>query len=251
LTRRPAVIVASENATDGNVAVRRVDVQLMADPCLLISLGVAFDANVTMSRQIGEHLAQGHVGLAFQPAGRLSRRLLALARTTALAGCRLRRGRFGLFGALRLFMAFDRCRIARDMTNQTIHVALPDQGFVHTRGQLALGEFGERARERRFAGNLGRTRPTAQPPQRLVGLNAFDQHPRGRQVEDRLGHEGPGQRRPLGQRASGKAMPVRHESLEPRHIHYRDQDLMRPGQETNRFLEKREEFPLKLLPVCG
>jgi len=148
-------------------------------------------------------------------------------------------------------MAFDRGRIAREMTDQPIGVGPPDQGLVHPRGQFALGEFGEGARERRFAGNLGRTRPTTKTPKRLVGLDALYQRPRGRQVENRLGDEGSGQGGPLGQRASGKPMPVREESLEPRHIHDRDQRLVRLGQETHRFLEKREKFSLKLLPIRG
>ncbi len=74
---------------------------------------VSFDADVASPRQIGEHLAERHAGgLAFQARGRLGRGLLTLARTPAFAGRRLRRGRLGFFGALRLLMAFDRGRIA-------------------------------------------------------------------------------------------------------------------------------------------
>jgi hypothetical protein len=44
---------------------------------------------------------------------------------------------------------------------------------------------------------------------------------------------------------------MRHESLDPRHIHDCDEKLMLFGQETDRFLKKREKLPLKLLPVRG
>jgi len=203
--------------------------------CLLE--GNRLDAHIATSRQIGEHLAQGHLGLAFQPAGRLGRALLAFERTAAFLGRWLRRGRVAFFGAPQLLMTFDRRRIAGDMTDQPIGMGLTDQGFVHTRGQFTLGEFGEGARERRFAGNLGRARPATKTPKRLVGLDALYQHPRVRQVQNRFGDEGSGQRGPLGQRTSGKPMQVRDESLEPRHIHDRNQRLVRFGQATHRFLK--------------
>ena len=112
-----------------------------------------------------------------------------------------------------------------------------------------LGQFGEGARERRFAGNLGRARPATKTPKRLVDLDALYQHPRGRQVQNRFSDEGSGQRGPLGQRTSGKPMPVRDESLEPRHIHDRNQRLVRFGQATHRFLKIGEKWFLAVR--CG
>jgi hypothetical protein len=46
-------------------------------------------------------------------------------------------------------------------------------------------------------------------------------------------------------------MPMRHKSLEPRHVENRDQISMRRRQEPDGFLQKWEKFPLKLPPVCG
>jgi len=51
-------------------------------------------------------------------------------------------------------MAFDGGRIVGDVINHPVCVGLPDQGFVHTRGQTAPGELGAGARECRLAGKL-------------------------------------------------------------------------------------------------
>ena len=48
-------------------------------------LGVPLDANITGAWQVGEHLRQGHVGLARQPSGRLVQSLFSLARSPAAA----------------------------------------------------------------------------------------------------------------------------------------------------------------------
>src|SRR6195952_4809658 len=82
------------NATDRDLAVRGVDVQLVADPGFLMTLGIAFGADIAVPRQIFQHRGQGHAELALDPARRLDRTLLALARAAALA--------FGRCGWLRL-----------------------------------------------------------------------------------------------------------------------------------------------------
>jgi len=126
-----------------------------------------------------------------------SRRVGGLAeapRPCADAAFARRRLRRGLFGRARLFMAFDRGRIAREMTDQPIGVGPPDQGLVHHARQFALGEFGEGARERRFAGNLGRTRPTTKDAGSVLSASTRSINVRvvGK-LRNRLGDEGSGQ----------------------------------------------------------
>jgi hypothetical protein len=59
-----------------------------------MALGVALGADIAVLRQILQHGRYGHAALAFDPARRRDRTLLALARTAALA--------FGLCEWLRL-----------------------------------------------------------------------------------------------------------------------------------------------------
>jgi hypothetical protein len=121
----------------------------------LVAFGVAFDAT---SQFCGRSASIWLTVIPAWRSNRLGRGVFALARTAALAGFRLGRGRFGLIHPAWLFMAFDRRRIARDMTSQPIRVGLFDQGFVQSRRQFAGCEFDEGARERRFAGNQPRAR---------------------------------------------------------------------------------------------
>ena len=77
---------SGEHATGwASFAIRGVDVQLIADPGLLVSLGIALDTDIAVPRQLGQHRGHGHAALTFDPAWRFCRTNLALARTTTLA----------------------------------------------------------------------------------------------------------------------------------------------------------------------
>ena len=79
-----------QHATDGNFAVRGVDMQLIAGPGFLISFGVTFGAHVAGLRQISEHRGRrhsplGHARLAFDPARRRGGPDLSLAGPASFA----------------------------------------------------------------------------------------------------------------------------------------------------------------------
>ncbi|HVC61602.1 MAG TPA: hypothetical protein VND19_14720, partial [Acetobacteraceae bacterium] len=60
-----------ERATDRYLAIRDVDAQLIADPGLLVSFGIALDPDIAVPWQFAEHRGQCHAQLAFDPARRL------------------------------------------------------------------------------------------------------------------------------------------------------------------------------------
>ena len=68
----------NNNATDGDPAIGRVDVQLVPDPGGGMALGVALGADIAGPRQVRQHLRKAHRQLPFQPAW-LLRLLLSLA----------------------------------------------------------------------------------------------------------------------------------------------------------------------------
>ena len=57
-----------EHTTDGNFAVRGIDMQLIADPAFPMPFGVSFGAHIAGPRQISEHRGQCHAMLPFDPA---------------------------------------------------------------------------------------------------------------------------------------------------------------------------------------
>src|SRR5664279_2254215 len=73
-----------EHATDGNFAVRGVDMQLITGPGFLISFGVTFGAHIAGPGQISEHRGQCHTPLALDPARRRRGPVLSLAGTATL-----------------------------------------------------------------------------------------------------------------------------------------------------------------------
>src|SRR5208282_6248669 len=91
---------SGEHATDGYFPIRGVDVQLIADPGLLVSLGIALDPDIAVPRQLGQHRGQAHAPLAFDPAWRLCRTNLCLAWTATLAFGLLARRRAVRFSGL-------------------------------------------------------------------------------------------------------------------------------------------------------
>ena len=179
---------AAQQATDRNLAVGHVDVQLVADPGGLVALAVLLRADIAGGRQIVQHRRQVHGRLPFETCQDLWP-FFALLRPPALALGR--RGRLLLRG--RLLTGLDGRRVAREVAHQPVVVRLPDQRFVHALGQLRVGELGKGAREDRLARHLELPLPAAEPAQGHIGGQPVQQCARRRQVVDRLGHEGPRQ----------------------------------------------------------
>ena len=82
------------------------------------------------------------------------------------------------------------------VTRQSVEVGVPDQRFVRALGQLRVGQLVEGTREDRLSGRpRALPRPAADAPLHHVGVQAVEQHARRRHVVDRLGHQGPRNRR--------------------------------------------------------
>src|SRR5664279_1499839 len=189
----------------GDAAIGAVDVQLVADPGLRMSLGIPLGAGIAVLWQVRQHLGHCHAELAHDPAWRLGRTDLILAGTAALAlGLR---DRLWLLWLRRFLACLDCGAVARDMPDQTIRVRFLDQCLMQPRCQGAVYKLGKGARERRLARNLAGALPATQAPQRLVGAEHGDQQAGGGEVEHRFGDEGAGQGRPLGGRTPYQAAP--------------------------------------------
>ena len=154
-----------------------VDVQLVADPGVLVALAVLLRADIAGGRQVVQHRRQVHGRLPFETCQDL-RLFFALLRPPPLALGR--RGRLLLRG--RLLTGLDGRRVAGEVAHQPVVVRLPDQRFVHALGQLRGGELGEGAREDRLARHLAPPLPAADPPQHHIGVQPVQQHARRRQV---------------------------------------------------------------------
>ena len=228
----------SQDATERNAAIGRVDMQLVAAPECLIALGASLDADIRGAWQIVEHLRQGHPQLALQAARRLGP-LLALARTTAPS---FRGGRW----LRRWFLAsFNRRRIARHVTDQVIPQGLVDQRLVQAARQGAVSEGSEGTRERRLAGDLLGPAPATQATQRGVDGQTLNEPPGGRDGEHRLGDEGACQRRTVLLRAPRQATQARQELFHLHEAEHRDEQLVALSQRAEFFFECREQLSLK------
>src|SRR5450631_3161726 len=149
-----------EHASDGDLTVGGVDVQLIAGPAFLVPLGIPLGADIAVTGQFRQHRGQAHAELAFDPARRFGGSDISLAWAAALA--------FGLFdrrGPVRfrwLLARFDRRAVAGDMPDQAIRMGLPDQRFVQPGWQGAGRKGGEGPRKRSLAGHLTRALPATQ-----------------------------------------------------------------------------------------
>jgi len=95
------------------------------------------------------------------------------------------------------------------------------------------------------------TWPTAQPAQGLVRTNTLDQHLGRRQLENRLGHEGASQRRPVRRRASRKPRPMTDEGLQPDCLDHRDELPVALAKRPKFLFEPGEKMALNSVPVVG
>src|SRR5450755_1889128 len=121
--------------------------QFVADPTLLMSMGIAFTVESTSFGKIGQHLRQRHVCLLFDPAWLRDRRRFSLARAPTLLGFLFD---FGL--GYRLLSRFNRCAVAGDMTDDCLSQGCFDQCLMDPGRQLLFSKLGKAPRERCLAG---------------------------------------------------------------------------------------------------
>src|SRR5512140_1955849 len=183
----------SDHATERNLAVAHVPVQLVPLPPILAPIRAHLASPVTGGRQFRQHFRYLHLRLPLQP--RLGRWRLVLARPAPVP-----------FGwrrpllALRLLPHRNRARIPDHVPYQVPLVDAPHQTLLDLLQPPALGQAREPARKDRRAGNRPPRRPTAQPPQRLVALQPLQQRLVRFQVETRLGQKRAQQRQPVAGR---------------------------------------------------
>ena len=190
-------VLAEVNGGERDVAVGRVDVQLVAGPMDAIALGVLLDPPRAVAGELGRHLRQALAGLALQAAlGRRRLPFLALARPAALAWAQLVPGAAG--GAL--------ARLNGGTSRATWPTRWSPWCATTTACSLGVGgrELGEGTAEGRLARHRARSAPAAKPPQDPA--QALDQAERVVDVEDRLGEKGARERRAIGTRPAGPAM---------------------------------------------
>ena len=240
-----------QHAGDGDLAAGDIDMQLVADPGLLVALAVFLGADVAGGGQLGEHLVDGLRGLPLQPRRLGLWPLLVLARASALARRLSAIGRrivllvVGLVRR-RLLARLDLGGVSGDHADDAPAQRALDQRCVHFVGQIAMRELREGARERGFRGHLRASLPTEDTPQRLVDGEAFDQSGRGGNAQHRLGDEGPGEGAPILGRAAGAAWWIRNESFEADHIECRDETPERLGQRIDLLAQPRKQGALDM-----
>src|SRR5208283_4840802 len=244
-----------QQAGDGNLAAGDVDVQLVADPGLLVALAVFLGADVAGGGQFGEHLVDGLRGLPLEPRRLGLRPWLVLARASALARRLSGGGRrrivlpvVGLFRR-RLLARLDLGGVAGDHADDAPAERALDQRRVHLVRKIALRELRESARERGFRRHLRASLPTENVTQRLVDGETLDQGGGGGNAQHRLGDEGSGEGAPILGRAAGAARRLGNEGFEADHVQGRDEAPERLGHRIDFLAQPREKGTLDMAPA--
>ena len=233
-------------AGERDVAVGRVDVQLVAGPMDAVALGVLLDPPRAVAGELGRHLRQALAGLAFQAAlGRRRLPFLALARPAALAlGLSWCPGPAG--GAL---ARLNGGTVAGDVADQMVAVVRHDHRLQQPGAQARGRELGEGTAEGRLARQRARSAPAAKPPQDLVQAQALDQAERVVNVEDRLGEKGARERRAIGTRPAGPAMHMGQEAFGARHLQHGDELAVAFTERPELFLQAGKQLGLDFSPI--
>ena len=234
-----------QHAGDGDLAAGDVDMQLVADPGLLVALAVFLGADIAGFGQFGEHLVDVLRGLPLQTR-RLGlwplfvfARASALARRLSAVGRRIVLLVVGFFR--RLLARLDLGGVAGDHADDASAERALDQRRVHLVGQIALRELRKGARKRGFRGHLRASLPTEDAPQRLVDGEAFDQSGGGGNAQHCLGDEGPGEGAPILGRAAGAARRFGNEGFEADHVEGRDETPQRFGHRVDFLAQPRKQ----------
>jgi hypothetical protein len=138
---------------------------------------VVFSSHIALFGEIFDHLGKRHFMYLFVDPAVFA--LLAL-----------------WFGASRrgFFPAFDRGRIAANVTDQSVGFPPVDECFMKSLGKLGGRKVGKRTREGCLARDLSSTTPTTQPTGCRGFVKIVDQGPSVREIQDRLRDEGARQR---------------------------------------------------------
>jgi len=240
-----------QHAGDGDLAAGDVEMQLVADPCLLIALAVLLAADVAGGGQLGEHFRKALRGLPFEARRLRLWPLLALSRASApfwrLGGGR-RRIVFPVF-LDGLLARFDLGGVAGDDADDAPLERALDQRRVHPARQIALRELVEGAGKGGFVRNLRTPLPPADSAQRLVGLQAFDQGAGGWNAEQSLGDEASGQGAAILGWAARASRRLWNEGLETDHVEDGDEPAELFGHRLDFLAKPREKRGLYVIPA--
>ena len=228
----------------GNVAVGRIDVQLVTGPARLVAFGIALGTDIACRRKISQHLRQRLAGLALEPAGLFDHDHLALPRPAALAF-----GRGRPSDLHRLLACLDRGRVARDVADEMILERSFNQGLMHALGNALVGKLGKSARERRLARHIGRALPANKTTQRRVDMKTLNQRRRGRQVEHRLGDKRARQRMAIIERTAGPAIAHPNNGLHANHLQHGDEPLVIIRERSDLRLQPGRKMTLNVAPA--
>jgi hypothetical protein len=116
------------------------------------------------------------------------------------------------------------------MTDHAMAVAVPDQRLMQAGRQTARRELGEGPREGRFARDSAAPFPTAHPAQAGIAGQPVEQRAGGRQSENRLGDERPGDRPPIIAWPPAAAGITAHVRLQADQVEDADELLVLVGQ---------------------
>ena len=129
-----------QDATDRDLAIGHVDMELVADPGFLVPRAVLLRSARAGRREVVQHRLFSHGALPLQPR-ELLRPLCSLFRSSSLPLRGL--GRFPLGG--RLLAGLDGGRVSGEVTKQPVCARFPDQRVVDVLRELRGGERGEGA----------------------------------------------------------------------------------------------------------
>ena len=247
---------------NGHATVGGVQVQLVAVPADFVPLGIALGAAVARRGDVLEHLRQALLALALEGRNLGGSTNFAAPGATAFLRRGRRRGCGGVLGepgrwgrggrrraAGRALACFDRGAVAAQMPDQGRPEVLLDERLMHPFGQALLGKLVERARERRFGGQLAAQREATDAPQRAIDRQALDQPHRARQPQHGFGHKGIGQPTALVGRTARAAPGCRDELLDTHPFQGVDNPLELGRQRTHLVLQLGQQFVLDHIPA--
>src|SRR5512140_1893159 len=226
----------SDHATERNLAVAHVPVQLVPLPPILAPIPAHLASPVTGGRQFRQHFRYLHLRLPLQP--RLGRWRLVLARPAPVP--------FGWRGpllALRLLPHRNRARIPDHVPDQVVLIYLRHQLLLHLLQFPTVGHLGEGPRAHRLARHLAPPLPPTQPPQRGIRLQPVQQLSRGAQIQSTLGQKGAQDRQPVRPRTAPPSAPPVLYPLQFQQTESRGQQLTRFAQRTQFLFQKRKQGP--------
>lgn len=227
-----------QDARNGNLTIRRINMQFEPVPRDRVPLAVPFCFPVTDGGQFRHQLGYGHGQLELD-AGWLGKVFFPLFRTSPLLIRSLR--------CLRLLPGFlpsvNFCAVLRDMSKQVPGKSLPDQRFVGALGELLVRKLPKSTGESGFTRYLVPYLPPTYSPQNGVAQDAIPKVTGEGSIVCRLGEKCPRQ-----------CFPVENGSSEPivvidsrHHVSHFQNGCHFPvtsGERSPFFFQNRKQMPL-------